>query len=68
MSTLSVPLTDDMRSNIKMLVKQGVAPNEATVARKAIRHYLEDQAVEAVLRAQKEPSLSGDLDDLASQL
>jgi Arc/MetJ-type ribon-helix-helix transcriptional regulator len=68
MSTLSVPLPDDMRSNIKMLVKQGVAPNEATVARKAIRHYLEDQAVEAVLKSQKEPSLSGDLDDLASQL
>jgi len=68
MSTLSVPLTDEMRSHMKMLMSQGFAPNESALAREALQRYLEEQAVQAVLRAQGEPSLSGDLDDLASKL
>jgi len=68
MTTLSVPLTDDMRAHIKLLVFQGVASNEASLAREAIQKYLEEKAVEAVLEAQKEPSLKGDLDNLASRL
>ncbi len=68
MTTLSVPLTDDMRAHIKLLVTQGVAPSDAALAREAIQKYLEDQAVQAVLQAQKEPSLKGDLDALASRL
>ncbi len=68
MTTLSVPLTNDLRSRIKILVKQGIAPNEAEVARQAIRFYLEEQAVGNVLKAQKEPSLKGNLDELAKKL
>lgn len=68
MTTLSVPLTDEMRAHIKMLVKQGLAPNEAALAREALQRYVEEEAVQAVLRAQGEPSLCGDLDDLASKL
>ncbi|MEK7528599.1 MAG: ribbon-helix-helix domain-containing protein [Patescibacteria group bacterium] len=68
MSTVSIPLTDDMVNGIQMLVKQGVAPNMSEVVRQAVRIYLEDQAVKVVLRAKGEPSLKGDLDDLATKL
>ncbi len=68
MSTLSVPLTEDMLEGINSLVKQGVAANKADAVRQAIKMYLEDQAVKAVLKAQQEPDLEGDLDDLATKL
>ncbi len=68
MTTVSVPLPDDLLQGIKQLVQLGNASNNADAIRKAIKKYLDDQAVEMVLAAQKEPSLSGDLDDLAAQL
>jgi Arc/MetJ-type ribon-helix-helix transcriptional regulator len=68
MSTLSVPLSGDMLKQIESLIKQGVASNKADLVRRAIDKYLEDQAVEAVLRASKEPRLSGDLDELAKKI
>ena len=68
MSTLSVPLPDDLRTAMRMLVKQGVASNDAEFARRAIRKYIEDQAVEAVLRASKEPPLKGNLKELAKKI
>lgn len=68
MTTVSVPLPDDLLQGIKQLVQLGTASNNADAIRKAIKKYLEDQAVEMVLTAQKEPSLSGDLDELAAQL
>lgn len=68
MTTVSVPLPDDLLQGIKQLVQLGNASNNADAIRKAIKKYLDDQAVEMVLAAQKEPSLSGDLDELATQL
>lgn len=68
MSTISVPLSDDMLNSLKMIVKQGIAPNMAEAVRQAVKKYLEDQAVESVLKASKEPRLSGDLDELAKKL
>lgn len=68
MSILSVPLPADMLRAIEQLIKQGFVPNKAELARKAIKQYLEDQAVQVVLRASQEPSLKGDLDDLAKKL
>jgi Arc/MetJ-type ribon-helix-helix transcriptional regulator len=68
MTTVSVPLPDDLLQGIKQLVQLGNASNNADAIRKAIKKYLDDQAVEMVLIAQKEPSLSGDLDELAAQL
>lgn len=38
------------------------------ILRRALKRYIEEQAVEAVLRASKEPRLHGDLDELASKL
>ena len=68
MTTVSVPLSAEMLSALEMLIKQGVAPNKAAAIRKAIAKYLEDQAVEVVLRASKEPTLYGDLDTLLKKL
>ena len=68
MSTLSVPLSKEMLEGINALVKQGIASNKAEAVRQAIKMYLEEQAVQAVLKAEKEPSLKGDLDDLAKKL
>lgn len=68
MSTLSVPLNPEMMKAIEQLVKDGVAANKADAVRKALDMYLEEQAVQAVLNAMKEPSLEGDLDELAKRL
>lgn len=68
MSTISVPLSEDMLKGIKSLVKQGVAANMSDAIRQAVKMYLEEQAVNIVLKASKEPRLKGDLDDLAKKL
>jgi hypothetical protein len=44
-----------------------VAANKADAVRKALDMYLEQQAIEAVLKASKEPRLEGDLDELAKR-
>ena len=64
MTTISVPLTDEQYHRLMELLAQGVGANKADVLRKALDKFAEDQAVEAVLRASKEPSLDGDLDEL----
>lgn len=68
MTTISVPLTDEQYRHLMELVKQGVGANKADVLRKALEKFAEDQAVEAVLRASREPSLDGDLDALMKKL
>ena len=68
MTTISVPLPANLLQQLNMLVKQGRAPNKAAAMRTALEKYLEDEAVEAVLRARKEPTLYGDLDELAKRL
>lgn len=69
MSMLSVPLTPELEEKINRLVEDGVAPNKAELARKAIEFFAEEQAIQDVLRAEKELAdgklLSGDLDELA---
>ena len=67
MSTLSIPLSDDRLKQIQSLIDQGVADNKASLVRKAIDKFIEDQVIEAILKAQKEPRLSGDLDELAAR-
>ena len=68
MTTVSVPLPSDLLEALEMLIKQGVVPNKAEALRQALKKYLEDQAVEAVLRASKEPRLEGDIDELAEKI
>jgi len=68
MTTLSVPLPDDLLKKIQSLIDLGVADNKASLVRKAIDKYVEDQVIESILKAKKEPRLMGDLDDLAQKL
>lgn len=50
-----------------MLIKEGNASNKADLVRKAIDRYIEEQAIEDILKAAKEPRLEGDLDELAKR-
>lgn len=68
MTTISVPLPEEFLRQIEMLIARGLAANKADAIRKAVQKYLEDQAVEDVLQARKEPTLEGDLDELAAQI
>lgn len=68
MTTISVPLPADLLQALDHLIAQGIASNRADAMRKALRWYSEQQAVDAVLKAMKEPSLHGDLDTLAASL
>jgi len=71
MSMLSVPLTPRLEEMIDKLVSDGVAANKAELARKAIEYFAEQQAIEDVLRAERELGegkfLRGDLDELAKK-
>ena len=68
MSTISVPLTPELEGKLDNLVEQGVGENRAAVMRQALRRLAEEEAVEAVLRASREPSLKGDLRTLMRKL
>lgn len=72
MSTLSVPLTPELEKFINNQVKSGYAANKADVVRRALTRFSEDEAVEMILRAQKEiadgKGLRGDLRKLAAQI
>jgi putative addiction module CopG family antidote len=68
MSTISVPLTPDLEKFINQMVSNGEAANKADVVRKALRRMSEEEAVNAILTAQKEPNLKGDLRTLAKRL
>lgn len=72
MSTISVPLSPELEKELNKLVESGYGSNKADVVRRAITRVAEDEAVETVLRAQKEISLGlglrGDLRDLAKKL
>jgi Arc/MetJ-type ribon-helix-helix transcriptional regulator len=64
MTTISVPINDDLLQAIQHLIDQGIAANKADAVRKALKKYIEDKEVEEILQASKEPSLEGGLDEL----
>lgn len=68
MSTLSVPLTRELEKRLDELVKSGAGPNKAAVMRRALERLSEEEAVNAVLRAEQEPTLHGDLEELSKKL
>jgi len=72
MSTLSVPITSALELFIDEMIRQKIAPNKAEVVRQALVRFAEDQAVEAVLRAEQElhggKILRGNLRQLAKKL
>jgi putative addiction module CopG family antidote len=68
MATLSVPLTKDLEEFIESQVRLGKLENKAAVVRRALRLLAEQEATAAVLKADQEPSVRGDLDKLAKKL
>ena len=68
MTTISVPLSADLLKALEFFIKQGHATSKADAMRRALKQYLEDQAVQNVLEASKGPFLKGDLRELARKL
>lgn len=68
MSTLSVPLNKDLEEIVISMVKSGFAHNKAEVVRKALIRLAEEEAINEVLRAEKEPILRGDLRELMKKI
>ena len=68
MTTLSIHVSGDLEKFIEQMVKEGKGANKADVVRRALREYEENQVVEAILRAQNEPTLRGDLRDLMKKI
>lgn len=66
--TISVPLSAELLKALEDLVKSGVVANKADGMRRALQRYIEQEAVEAVLRASREPRLKGNLRDLAKKI
>ena len=68
MTTLSIPISPEQEEFIQRYIKEGKADNKAQVVRRALKKFAEDEAVEAVLRAEKEKPLKGDLRMLMNKL
>ncbi|MHB1770012.1 MAG: ribbon-helix-helix domain-containing protein [Minisyncoccota bacterium] len=64
MSTLSVPLTPKLEEFINGQVKSGRAANKADVVRRALVAFSEEEAVQEVLKAMREPLIRGDVREL----
>ena len=54
MSTLSVPISKNLETFIHDAIKREIGSNKAEIVRQALVRYAEDQAIEAVLRAEQE--------------
>lgn len=67
MTTLSVPLTPELEAFINEQVKSGKAANKAHVVRYALKRLSEEEAIADILRAQKEPTIRGNLRELVKK-
>ena len=68
MSTISVPLDNDLTIRLDDLVSRDVGSSRADVMRRALKSLSEQEAVRAVLEAMEEPTLKGDLRILAKKI
>ena len=67
MSTISVPLSPELVHHLDDLVRETGA-SRAAVMRKALERYAEDRAINAVLLAEQEATLHGDLEELLKKI
>jgi Arc/MetJ-type ribon-helix-helix transcriptional regulator len=67
MTTISVPIPGFLEEYIKDQIKSGNASNKADVVRKALIRMREEEAINDVLEAMKEPTLRGDLRELVKK-
>lgn len=68
MTTVSVPLNAEFEKYVESLVLSGFGSNKADAIRRAIKAAAEEQTIQAVLKAAAEPTLSGDIKDLANKI
>ena len=54
MSTISVPLTPKLESQLETLVREGYASNKADAMRKALKKASEDETIRGILEASRE--------------
>lgn len=68
MATISVPLSAELQERLDSLVSEGVGSSRADVMRRALEHFAEEEAIQAVLRAEREVNegkiLRGDVRDV----
>ncbi len=57
MATISVPLSAELEERLDNLIAEGVGSSRADVMRRALVRLAEDEAVNAVLRAEREVTL-----------
>ena len=71
MTTLSIPVSGDLEKFIERMVKEGKGANKADVVRRALREYAENEALENILRSEREfeqgKGLRGDLRKLSNK-
>ena len=67
MTTISVPLTPELTKFIQETTEKS-GMTKADIMRRALKMYAEECAVQKILRASGEPSLKGELVDLAKQI
>jgi Arc/MetJ-type ribon-helix-helix transcriptional regulator len=69
MTTITIPLNDNLNDFIDEQVRLGNASSKADLVRRAIQNFKEDEFVKKVLAAKQEikegKALKGDLDKLA---
>ena len=68
MATLSVPIPANLEEFIKRQIKEGRGANKADVVRRAIIRLSEEEAINAVLNAEREPTLRGNLKKLLAEI
>lgn len=54
MATISVPLSPELQERLDSLVAEGAGSNRADVMRRALESFSEEEAVNAVLKAERE--------------
>lgn len=54
MPTISVPLPVALNDYVTKAVRRGEAPTKAALIRRAVQHYAEESAIQAVLRAKQD--------------
>lgn len=54
MTTISVPISGELENFINKMIKSGKGSNKADVVRRALNEYIENDALETILKAENE--------------
>ncbi len=68
MATISVPLSPELQHQLDRLIADGIGSNRADVMRRALERLSEEEAINAILKAEREPTIKGDLRTLLTKI